>query len=169
MHILETARLKFIPFSYELIKAALEDRTRLAELLEVHVPEAWPYGEFAEALPSILAALEKEPDKHAWGGLIVQREEDILIGDMGFHRAPDASGTVEIGYSLITTHHGRGYATEMATALVAWAFKQPEITRIIAEFQVQNIASQRVLEKIGMHFVEQRGATSLWEMRRATP
>lgn len=169
MHILETARLKFIPFSYEMIKAALEDRTRLAELLEAHVPEAWPYGEFAETLPSILAVLEEEPDTHAWGGLIIQCEENMLIGDMGFHHAPDASGTVEIGYSLIASHHGRGYATEMATALVTWAFEQPEIMRIIAEFQVQNIASQRVLEKIGMHFVEQRGATSLWEICRATP
>lgn len=56
----------------------------------------------------------------------------------------------EIGYVLARSHWGRGLMTEAASTLRDWAFSQPEIYRLYATTSVDNVRSQRVLEKIGM-------------------
>jgi 8-oxo-dGTP pyrophosphatase MutT (NUDIX family) len=80
---------------------------------------------------------------------------DELVGDAGFH-APPANGEVELGYSTLPEHRGRGYATEAARALVEWALAQPGVERVVAEFEHDNPSSQRVLEKIGMRPLDAR-------------
>ena len=52
---------------------------------------------------------------------MIRREDRLAVGSMGFKAPPDGTGTVEIGYAVNRSHRGRGYATEMAAALVAWA------------------------------------------------
>ncbi|HMB21682.1 MAG TPA: GNAT family N-acetyltransferase [Anaerolineales bacterium] len=57
---------------------------------------------------------------------------------------------LEIGYVTARAHWGKGYMTEATQALIAWAFQQPSIYRVYATTDVENTASQRVLEKVGM-------------------
>lgn len=57
---------------------------------------------------------------------------------------------VELGYVLARSFWGRGYMTEAARALVEWALNQPAIWRVWAVCDVENAASARVLEKVGM-------------------
>lgn len=56
----------------------------------------------------------------------------------------------EIGYVLARSHWKRGYMTEAAHAVVEWALSQPEIFRVWAVCDVENVASAKMLEKIGM-------------------
>lgn len=56
----------------------------------------------------------------------------------------------EIGYVLTRDVWGRGIATEASRALVEWALDQPEIWRTWAYTDIDNAASERVLEKVGM-------------------
>ena len=56
----------------------------------------------------------------------------------------------ELGYVLARIHWGKGYMTEAACTLLDWAFQQPEIYRVYATTSVENIGSQRVMEKLGM-------------------
>ena len=57
---------------------------------------------------------------------------------------------VELGYVLKRSSWGQGFATEAARAIVEWALMQPTIHRAWAVCDVQNVASVKVLEKIGM-------------------
>lgn len=57
---------------------------------------------------------------------------------------------VEIGYVLARKYWNHGYMTEAAAILRDWAFSQPGIFRVYATTSVDNIGSQRVMEKIGM-------------------
>ncbi|MBN1584421.1 MAG: GNAT family N-acetyltransferase [Anaerolineae bacterium] len=57
----------------------------------------------------------------------------------------------EIGYLLNKDYWRRGYATEAATAIVNWLKSVQAVTRISATCDTENIASIRVLEKIGMN------------------
>jgi ribosomal-protein-alanine N-acetyltransferase len=70
-----------------------------------------------------------------------------LIGRIGLriegHR-------VELGYVMNKAYHGKGYMTEVVRAIIHWAFQQPSIYRVYATTGVDNIASQRVMEKVGM-------------------
>ena len=57
----------------------------------------------------------------------------------------------EIGYLLNKDYWRRGYATEAATAIVDWLKSVQAVTRIFASCDMENMASIRVLEKIGMN------------------
>ncbi len=56
----------------------------------------------------------------------------------------------EIGYVLNRRYWGRGYATEAARRVMEWLFTDGAIWRVWATCDVDNLASARVLEKIGM-------------------
>jgi ribosomal-protein-alanine N-acetyltransferase len=55
-----------------------------------------------------------------------------------------------VGYVLARAHWGNGYMPEATQAVIEWAFQKPSIYRVYATTDVENIASQRVLEKVGM-------------------
>ena len=57
--------------------------------------------------------------------------------------------SASMGYCLDNAAWGRGYATEAARALLQWAFVTLEPNRIQAETDTRNVASARVLEKLG--------------------
>ena len=56
----------------------------------------------------------------------------------------------EVGYVLAQRYWGDGLMTEAARAVVDWVIAQPEIHRVWATVDLENVASQRVLEKVGM-------------------
>ena len=166
MQILETQRLKLLPFTLELKKATLADRARLAEMLEVEMPDAWPGADLLDALPFFIEAMEKDAAGLVWDGIIIHKVERIAIGGMGFHGAPDEAGMVEIGYNIIPAYEGQGYATEMARRVIDWAFHTPGIQVITAECLDDNIGSIRVLEKVGMRRLTPEGNMLKWELRK---
>jgi len=55
----------------------------------------------------------------------------------------------EIGYAVIPSERGKGYATEAASILVDYIFLSKDIVRIQADTNADNVASQRVLDKVG--------------------
>ena len=75
--------------------------------------------------------------------------EERLIGHVTFHPWY-AAGTYEIGWVFHPKYHGQGYATEAATALCAYGFETLGLRRIIATCQPENVASRRIMEKLGM-------------------
>jgi len=76
---------------------------------------------------------------------------DTAVGGCGI--APQSGHlrcNAEVGYWLAERHWGRGVATQALCALVARAFTDPEITRVVAPIHADNAASMRVAEKAGM-------------------
>jgi [ribosomal protein S5]-alanine N-acetyltransferase len=65
-------------------------------------------------------------------------------------RLESAAFKISFGYTGAYAQWGKGYMTEAARACIQWAFEQPEVYRVYATADVENIPSQRVLEKIGM-------------------
>jgi len=72
-----------------------------------------------------------------------------LCGAVGLHIV-EAHRHAELGYWIGVPFWGRGYATEAASAAVAFGFETLHLNRIFAHHFAGNTASQRVLEKIGM-------------------
>ena len=58
---------------------------------------------------------------------------------------------IEIGWRLASLHWNKGYATEGARAVLDYAFKQLKLDEIVSFTVPHNLASRRVMEKIGMH------------------
>jgi [ribosomal protein S5]-alanine N-acetyltransferase len=57
---------------------------------------------------------------------------------------------VGIGYGCARVHWGKGYIPEATQAIIDWALQQPTIFRVYATTDIENVASRRVLEKVGM-------------------
>jgi RimJ/RimL family protein N-acetyltransferase len=72
-----------------------------------------------------------------------------VIGSIGFHAPPDASGQVEVGYRVEPEFRRQGVATEVVGSLFEWAWREHGITRFRASTSPDNIASQGVLAKFG--------------------
>lgn len=71
---------------------------------------------------------------------------------VGFHLLNHLRGEsdIQVGYALVPDVWGRGYATEMALALLDYGFTRQRLPRIVAIANPPNVASQRVLVKIGL-------------------
>lgn len=87
---------------------------------------------------------------HGFGPLaVVERASGALIGECGLQLLEDGPD-VELTYTLARGFWGRGYATEAAAAALDWGFGALGLTRIVGVAYPENLASQRVLEKVGM-------------------
>jgi [ribosomal protein S5]-alanine N-acetyltransferase len=67
--------------------------------------------------------------------------------------------SVDLGYALVRRWWGQGLMTEALRPVVQWALDQPQIHRIWATCDVENFASARVLERVGM---EREGVLRRW-------
>jgi [ribosomal protein S5]-alanine N-acetyltransferase len=68
---------------------------------------------------------------------------------------------VELGYRLCLKHWGRGYATEAAVAVLRYGFDVLHLQKIVAFALPQNVASLRILEKVGAVYLHEFVHTNL--------
>lgn len=73
-----------------------------------------------------------------------------------FHLRPfnDRTDVLNLGYRLKRSHWGRGLATEVSAALLKKAFDELGAKQIVAKALAANAASIRVMQKLGMRYVE---------------
>jgi RimJ/RimL family protein N-acetyltransferase len=97
---------------------------------------------------------------------IVRKDTGAMIGDVSVGWLPGEHQQVEIGYVLHPDHHGQGFATEAARPLLRIAFEDLKAHRVVGRLEAGNIASERVLEKLGMrkeaHFRENEFVKGKW-------
>jgi RimJ/RimL family protein N-acetyltransferase len=89
-----------------------------------------------------------------------------VVGDVNLFWTSDVHRQAEIGYVLLPVHHGHGYATEAASAMVDLAFAGLGAHRVTAQLDARNTASAAVLERLGMrheaHLVENEFVKGEW-------
>ena len=150
-----TRRLDLVPATIPTLRAAIEDRARLGELLDAAVPDSWPPDLLDEgALQWTVDRLREGREPHWQMYFVVLRESHArtLIGSSGF-KGPPADGTVEVGYGIVPDHQRRGYATEAVRGLLGFAFSHAEVERVIAETLPELEPSRKVLAKTGFRFI----------------
>jgi RimJ/RimL family protein N-acetyltransferase len=94
-------------------------------------------------------------EDHGFGWWAVEpRDKSELIGWNGLQYLPDTD-EIEIGYLLAKGYWGRGLATEGARPGLRFGFETLGLEHIVAVVHPENVASQRVLEKLGMTFTNE--------------
>lgn len=102
----------------------------------------------AQRVPAFLAHW-KQHGYGIWG--VFERGSGALVGHCGLNHIEDYDET-EVLYALARHAWGRGLATEAARAAVDFGFGPMGLTRIIALVHPDNVASQRVLAKLGLAY-----------------
>lgn len=81
---------------------------------------------------------------------VIDKETHKFLGWCGLKL--NEEGFVDIGFRFFKNNWNKGYATEAAKACLEYGFKKLEIKEIIGRAAKENVASIRVLEKLGMHY-----------------
>jgi RimJ/RimL family protein N-acetyltransferase len=94
-------------------------------------------------------------EEHGFGWWAVEpRSKKQLIGWSGLQFLPETE-EVEVGYLVDQAFWGKGLATEAAQASLQYGFRNFDVESIVAIVHPENVASQRVIEKLGMSFVDE--------------
>jgi RimJ/RimL family protein N-acetyltransferase len=139
-----TERLRLRPFTLEDVDEVMVYGTDPEWAKYLPVPQPYERRHAGEFLASQLL-LDREVDC-SWA---IERAGIVIGGiSIGF----DFDNRVgELGYSIAPAHWGQGLATEAAGAIIDVAFEAyPELNRIRANADARNLASLRVMEKVGM-------------------
>jgi ribosomal-protein-alanine N-acetyltransferase len=94
------------------------------------------------------AAIEKSSgDFIGWSGLKLNAgKEEELNGIQDF---------IDVGYRFIPKYWGKGYATESSTATLEFGFNEMNYSIIYGAAEAENTGSNKVLRKIGLHFMNE--------------
>ena len=157
MH-MQTKSLKLVLQTIEEARAEVE---AMSPADRAHVSADW----FAR-----LGALTS-PDPWTLGFSLVHRDSETVVGSTGFKGPPTADGMVEISYGVNPEHQGKGYATESAQALTAYAFSSGKVRVVRAHTRPEPNASTRVLVKCGFRRIgevidPEDGLVWRWEKNR---
>lgn len=110
-----------------------------------------------EAVEQLLQLIMSNYEKQGFGLLaITLKENNKLLGFCGLiQQIVDGESYIELGYRLDRAFWDKGIATEAAKAVKDYAFSQLNISYLISIIHVDNLASKRVAEKVGLKFLKQ--------------
>jgi RimJ/RimL family protein N-acetyltransferase len=111
------------------------------------------YDEQKEELNRLILNYEKRPGLGIWATLL--KNTHTFIGGSGLVYY-DNTPEIEIGYRLLKEHWNQGYATEASKALLQYGFEKLGLKKIVSSAHTENAASRRVMEKIGLQFIDYR-------------
>jgi RimJ/RimL family protein N-acetyltransferase len=125
--------------------------------------EDFPFEGDVIGATAFLNATAEHGDQRPFGYYVVTRTADgKAIGGIGFKGQPD-DGSVEVGYGLAPSARGHGYAAEALSALLKVAAEHG-VSRVVADTEKTNIASQRTLEHAGFRQIDTDGDLYLYEL-----
>jgi RimJ/RimL family protein N-acetyltransferase len=143
---LETERLRLRPFA----DADADDLFALQS--NVHVLRYWDSPPWVDrtSVARFLARCQQMAEEGSGARVAIERTCDqAFVGWCTFNSWNPDFRSASLGYCLGQAAWGRGYATEAARALLEWAFDTLDLNRVQAEADTRNVASARVLEKLG--------------------
>ncbi len=134
--------------------------------------EAMSASDRVEVSPEWLARVKASTSADPWmhGFAVVHRASGTVIGSCGYKGPPGREAVVEIAYGVDPAYQGRGYATEAARALIAFAFGSGRVRLVRAHTRPEESASTRVLTKcrfkrVGEMVDPEDGLVWRWELK----
>ncbi len=125
------------------------------------MPCATPEGA-RDFVAECLVSYASDPDFYSW----VITFDGQIIGHIGVYDIDPEHATGELGYTVGASFTGRGFATEAARAVMGYMFREAGLSKLAAWAKTANIASCKVLEKIGMSQTKVEGDTAYYALSR---
>jgi len=111
------------------------------------------FGEYFSPFQMSRAEIEKLGESTPFESkiFVIEKKDGTKIGYVvHFCMLAPYAKMQEIGYALVPSERGKGYCTEAAQLMVDYLFLSKDIARIQATTHTKNVASQKVLEKVGL-------------------
>jgi len=101
----------------------------------------------------LISHYTRKPGLGIWATIL--KSTNTFVGASGLVYY-DNTPEIEIGYRMLKEHWNNGYATEASIGLLKYGFKTIGLRKIVSSAHVENFASRRVMEKIGMRHIDNR-------------
>jgi RimJ/RimL family protein N-acetyltransferase len=121
----------------------------------------YPFADELHPLRALAAAVDVHPVFTLYQ--VRERASGLAVGGIGFFGPPEDDGVVELGYGLVPAARGAGFATEALLAATTAAFAGGA-RMIRADALLENLPSQRVLQKAGFVAVRQERGLAFFEL-----
>jgi RimJ/RimL family protein N-acetyltransferase len=163
---IETQRLILRPFVADDFDAVFDMQSR-PEVVRYLYWEARTEAEVRTALEKKIAATAIRAQGDALFLAAVLKETNQLVADVVLQWISQEHKHGEVGFIVHPDHQGLGYATEATRELLRVAFEDLKLHRVTGHLDSRNLASARVLEKLGMrreaHLVENEFVKGEWQ------
>ena len=145
---IDTPRLQIVPLSLEEADAMVHGQRPV----EHRWAPDYPTDATLVAAGLVVTAEAEGRDLRPWTAYqVIRRSDGVAVGGCGFGLGgPDPQGRVNIAFSIVDSERGQGYAAEALSAMIAWAKRQPGVTRVLAETAATNTLGLQVFERSGM-------------------
>ncbi len=164
---IETQRLQLRALLPRELELWTEDIAAFERELDVFYRAEALTGDFFNIVKGQCSAVRADSANYMWRSfwLLIRREDRVVVGSADFKDVPDVSGAVEIGYGLGPAFEKNGYMTEAVAAMCTWALRQQGVSAVVAETEMWNAASERVLQRCGFH-ITRTERTRWWRLER---
>lgn len=147
---LETARLRLEPFELAHFDGlrAMENDPEIMRYIsngKVKTPE-----ETRETIARV--KLRWQQYGFSWWAMREKQSGEVVGAACLQHLANQDGAPLEIGWRLNANHHGKGYATEAAQAIIQFAVEQVGVRYLVAVADPENRASHKVMQRLGMTY-----------------
>ncbi len=126
-------------------------------------PEEW----FADIIRKQAILAINDPEHALWHTfwMMIRKDDHQMIGSIDFKHVPTEDGVVEIGYGIDQRYENQGFMTETVQAFAKHAIRKLGVKQVIAETEITNVASMRVLEKSDFIRIREDKSSVWWEYR----
>jgi RimJ/RimL family protein N-acetyltransferase len=162
---LETARLVLRPFQAR----DLQDLYAFHSLPEVTRFLYWEARDLEQVRGVLEAKMRQgvlEDEGQMLALAVVWQEVGVVVGEVSLHWLSRRHRQGEVGFVFHPGYQGRGLATEAAAVVLGLGFGDLGLHRMVGRCDAQNLASARLLERLGMrreaHFVENELFKGAW-------
>ena len=104
-------------------------------------------------LDMLISHYTRKPGLGIWAAVLKENNEFVGASGLVYY---DNTPEIEIGYRMLKENWNKGYATEASRGLLNYGFGKLKLKKIVSSAHTENLASRRVMEKIGMSFVDTR-------------
>ena len=111
------------------------------------------HEQMTKELEMLISHYTRKPGLGIWATIL--KDTNTFVGASGLVYY-DNTPEIEVGYRMLKEHWNKGYATEASRGLLKYGFHKIGLNKIVSSAHVDNLASRRVMEKIGMRYVDNR-------------
>ena len=111
-----------------------------------------PPREMAELYAPYYRALASWDEGTSYCFTVEKKDDSAFIGRIAIRKSPGEDAVWDLGFWTHPEQQRKGYMTEAASAMVQFGFSRLQAVRIEACHALWNVASEKVLMKIGMRF-----------------
>jgi ribosomal-protein-alanine N-acetyltransferase len=110
--------------------------------------DAEPFSNLSEA-KQLIDQFSNEKNKTITRWILIEKSTNHKIGTCGYHFWDNENNSIEVGYDIMKEYCNKGIMKEALIAIINIAFYKKGLNRIQAFVSIENIASYRLLEKLG--------------------